>query len=59
MNMKYLSVVLFSDFFHQSFIYFFVWFLGFFFFSMTHGMWDLSSPTRDQTCAPCNGTVES
>ena len=22
-------------------------------------MWDLSSPTRDQTCVPCIGSVES
>ena len=24
-----------------------------------HGMWDLRSLTRDQTCAPCIGSVES
>ena len=24
-----------------------------------HGMWDSSSLTRDQTCAPCIGNVES
>ena len=23
--------------------------------SLPHGMWDLSSPTRDQTCVPCIG----
>ena len=23
------------------------------------GIWDLSSPTRDRTCAPCSGSVES
>ena len=22
-------------------------------------MWDLSSPTKDQTCAPCSGNLES
>ena len=31
----------------------------FFFFAMLCVMWDLSSPTRDQTCAPCIGRVES
>ena len=25
------------------------------FFAYPHGMWDLSSPTRDRTCAPCIG----
>ena len=28
--------------------------INFFFF----GMWDLSFPTRDQTCAPCSGSTE-
>ena len=23
-----------------------------------HSMWDLSFPTRDQTCAPCSGSVD-
>ena len=26
---------------------------------MLHGMWDLSSPTRDGTHAPCSGSSES
>ena len=26
---------------------------------MPHGMQDLSSPTRDQTCTPCIGSIES
>ena len=29
------------------------------FFCCTCGMWDLSSPTRDRTRAPCSGSVES
>ena len=29
------------------------------FLATPHGMWDLSSPTRDQTCAPCIGSAES
>ena len=36
-----------------------VMFSLFFFFAMLCVMWDLSSPTRDQTCAPCIGRVES
>ena len=32
----------------------------FFFFGATlHGMWDLSSLTRDRTLAPCSGSPES
>ena len=31
----------------------------FFFLAMPHGMWDLSSPTRDRTCAPCSGSMKS
>ena len=31
----------------------------FFFFPTPSGMWDLSSPTGDQICAPCSGSVES
>ena len=31
----------------------------FFFFVVLHGMWDLSSPTRDQTHTPCTGRAES
>ena len=34
-------------------------FLFFFFFGHTMSMWDLSSPTRDQTHAPCIGSAES
>ena len=30
-----------------------------FFLAMLHGMQDLSSPTRDQTHAPCIGSTES
>ena len=31
----------------------------FFFFAVLCGMWDLSSPTRDQTLTLCIGSVES
>ena len=34
---------------------FFFFFLRFFFFC-PQGMWDLSSPIRDQTCTPCIGS---
>ena len=34
-------------------------FLFFFFLVALHGMWDLSFLTRDQTRAPCIGSVES
>ena len=27
--------------------------------AMLSSMWDLRSPTGDQTCAPCSGSVES
>ena len=27
--------------------------------AMLHSLWDLSSLTRDQTCAPCRAIVES
>ena len=37
----------------------FLWVLGFFFFAMPHGFWDLSSPTRNRTQAPGSETVES
>ena len=30
-----------------------------FFLATPHGMWDLSSPTRGQTHAPCTGSMES
>ena len=42
----------------NSLILFFFFFL-FFFLATPHGMWDLSSLTRDQTCAPCSGSTES
>ena len=29
------------------------------FLAMPHDMWDLSSLTRDQTCAPCIGSADS
>ena len=29
------------------------------FFAAPRGVWDLSSPTKDPTHAPCSGTVES
>ena len=31
----------------------------FFFFFVAMRMRDISSPTRDQMCAPCSGSVES
>ena len=30
-----------------------------FFLALPRGMWDLSSPTRDETRAPCSGSAES
>ena len=30
-----------------------------FFFSLPPSMWNFSSPTRDRTCAPCSGSMES
>jgi len=29
-----------------------------FFLAMLHGFWDLSSLTKDQTWAPCGGSME-
>ena len=29
------------------------------FLAMPRGMWDLSSPSKDQICALCTGNVES
>ena len=29
------------------------------FLAMLHSMWDLSSPTRDQSCVPCIGSTQS
>ena len=41
-------------------IFLFCRFFFFFFFLTTPcGMWDLSSLTRDRTCAPCIGSAES
>ena len=37
----------------MSFAYFHIWFFIFNFVAMLNSMWDLSSPTRDQTHAPC------
>ena len=36
-----------------------VCFLFFNFLAALHGMWDLSSPTRDGTCTLCSGSTES
>ena len=36
-----------------------LFFMSFFFLAAHHGMRDLSSPTRDQTCTPCSGSMES
>ena len=57
----------FLDFFHlgarisctssKGLFYFF--FFNFYFLAVPCGMWDLSYPTRDQTCAPCIGSMES
>ena len=33
--------------------------VGFFFLAAPHGMWDVSSLTRDWTCASCIGSVKS
>ena len=32
---------------------------SFFFLALPHSIWDLSSPTRDQTHTPCSGSAES
>ena len=40
-------------------IIFLIHFFVLLFLAMLHGVWDLSSPTRDQTCAPCIGSAES
>ena len=34
-------------------------FFGFFPLPMLHGMWDLSSPSKDGACAPCTGRAAS
>ena len=39
--------------------YVFQFYFFFFFLATLHSMWDLSSLTRDGTCAPCIGSVES
>ena len=35
------------------------WILFYFIWPCQHSMWDLSSPTRDRTRAPCSGSAES
>ena len=48
---------------HPAFFLFFVFFLIsfylFYFLASLQAMWDLSSPTKDQTCGPCNGSADS
>ena len=34
-------------------------FLSVWFLATLRSMWDISSPTRDQTCKPCAGSMES
>ena len=34
-------------------------FFHLFFLAMLHSLWDLSSPSRDQTWAPCSGSTVS
>ena len=59
------SFMLFIYFFHTTplFLKFLLKLLTFTFFFLLlaepRGMWDLSSPTRDRTQAPCSGSVES
>ena len=36
-----------------------LFFSSFFVWAELHGMWNLSSPPRDRTYAPCSGSVES
>ena len=45
-----------SSFFSSAFIFSFLFVC---FSAIPPGMWDLSSPTRDKTCAPYTGSVES
>ena len=54
----YLVLLIFT---RQNFLapLYFLSFLFFFFFDTPHGIWDLSSPTRDPTHAPCCGSEES
>ena len=42
--------------FKESFEYFIYLFFN---LAMSHGMWDLSSPTRDGIGGPCIGSLES
>ena len=43
-----------------TFVFWIDWIIFFsIFLTMQHGMWDVSSPTRDGTCVPCNGITES
>ena len=46
-----------NTFFSSAFTFSF--FVCFCFLAIPLGVWDLSSPTRDQTCASCTGSVES
>ena len=39
--------------------YYYYYYSLLFFLATPGGMQDLSSPTRDQTCAPCNGSMDS
>ena len=34
-------------------------FFGLFFLAVTCGTWDLGSPSKGRTCAPCSGSAES
>ena len=44
---------------HQHWLFSIFQVFFFFFWATAHGMWDLSSSTRDLTQAPCNGSAES
>ena len=43
----------------KIYIYIYIYKLYLFTLVASHGMEDLSSLTRDQTCAPCSGNMES
>ena len=44
---------------HSSPFFKFCFLLLFYFLALPCDMWDLSSPPRDQTCAPFTGSMES
>ncbi|XP_054942431.1 small ubiquitin-related modifier 3 isoform X1 [Physeter macrocephalus] len=44
---------------HLTFYFLYLSKKFFFFLAVLCGMWGLSSPTRDRTCDPCSGSVES